>query len=246
MGTPAVVLICLFIFGLPCRSHATVVLYDKLTTVGTPVTLTIRTKGLIGPQSGQTFSVLSGKKTLCKGLTGFDGYGYCEITPSKKGALVLTVRTKGESTMGTVYVLSRTRKLFLLQMESLGLFSPFLIIDKSRLIEVIKTLNEISPKYFLVYISSELGFLQAKKMFLQAGLPEGPVLEYSEGLFEDLKQQKLYLYGLLCSGQVCTEASGFFKKIFSFQELEDVVVLEHWTDLLKHLGLRSRQPSGSL
>ncbi|RME63966.1 MAG: hypothetical protein D6778_08770, partial [Nitrospirae bacterium] len=88
-------------------------------------------------------------------------------------------------------------------------------------------------KFLVVYTGSSMGFSEIKALLKEIDLPEGPVLEYYDSLFSDLKKTGLNLFGILCTEALCYEAKDYFKKVISFEETENAEKIDEWEDLPK-------------
>ena len=104
----------LLIFGfsiLPtARGLGAVIVYDRVTTVGTPVYLKVLTKGRIFADGGRLVQFYLDDKSFGKNLTGGDGYGYRKYKPRRAGIINGRATSKGESGAGLLLVMKKSEK----------------------------------------------------------------------------------------------------------------------------------------
>lgn len=235
-----VLLLCFFIFFNSGNLNATILVYDLITSKAEPVQLTAAVKGLFTPKGGIRVQFFIDTQKVCNTLTGFDGFAFCQYTPFRKGVHLIVVKTSTEQGKGHLYVLSPKERVFFIQMQAL-LNRPFpFVMSEDYLQDTEKAISKISKIMPVVYLDSSVGFRNMKRVIDRFHLPKAPLIEYYEGLFEELKKRKINLYGILCSGSLCDYARDYFKKTFCFEEREGVFHIEDWHELLNKLKIRSR------
>lgn len=228
-----ILLACLFCFFLCPGSWASVIVYDALTGAGRSVLLKAQKKGFLAPEGGKRVQFFFEDRPVCNGLTGFDGFAYCEFIPERHGRFNVTVKAEDETGKGSLYVLSRKDKVFFVDVNSVVPQSLSFFLNKEELTGPRKALKKLSRRFILVYTSATIGFTEIKVLIKKVSLPEGPVLEYYDGLFSELRKNKVNLYGILCSGVLCFEAREYFKRAFSFDETDYARKIDEWDDLLR-------------
>ena len=94
-----------------------VIVYDRVTTVGTPVYLKVLTKGRIFADGGRLVEFYLDDKRFGKNLTGGDGYGYRKYEPRRAGIINIRATSKGESGSGLLLVMKKSEKAVLIEIE---------------------------------------------------------------------------------------------------------------------------------
>ena len=169
----------LLIFGsliLPATSGlGAVIVYDRVTTVGTPVYLTVLTKGIIFADGGRLVEFYLDNKRFGKNLTGGDGYGYLKYTPRRAGIIKVRATSKGESGTGLVLVMKKSEKAVLIEIES-GFKDAFIsdiAAGASR-----QAVKQLLKKYRVIYLSRYAGIRMARNSLDEMEFPEAPVLRW--------------------------------------------------------------------
>ena len=104
-----VFLLILGISILPAaRGLSAVIVYDRVTTVGTPVYLKVLTKGRIFADGGRLVEFYLDDKSFGQNLTGGDGYGYMKYTPRRTGIIKVRATSQGESGAGLALVMKKS------------------------------------------------------------------------------------------------------------------------------------------
>ena len=82
-------LICCFVVLPTTQSWGAIIVYDRVTTVSTPVYLKVLTKGRFFAEGGRLVEFFLDENSLGKNLTGGDGYGYRKYTPKHPGIIMV-------------------------------------------------------------------------------------------------------------------------------------------------------------
>ncbi len=83
----------LFLFIVVPVSHSKVVVFDRVTTVQTPLTISVQTRDGFFSAGGRMVDIYLDDNLLKKILTGGDGYGYLKYTPPGPGLHRQRLRT---------------------------------------------------------------------------------------------------------------------------------------------------------
>ncbi|MGD9134610.1 MAG: hypothetical protein PVF78_13230, partial [Desulfobacterales bacterium] len=112
-------LLILGLLALPAaRSLGAVIVFDRVTTVGTPVYLKVLTKGRIFADGGRMVELYLDDIRFAKNLTGGDGYGYRKYIPRRAGMIKVRATSQGESDSGLLLVMKKSEKAVLIEIES--------------------------------------------------------------------------------------------------------------------------------
>ena len=95
------------LFFMPSAIQAAVIVFDRVTTVGSSVYLKVLTKGKFFAEGGKRITFYLEGQQLGKTLTGGDGYGFLKVTPERKGMQEIEVQTETRSEEHTSELQSR-------------------------------------------------------------------------------------------------------------------------------------------
>ena len=83
--TAALLVLQIAALALPVEGLADVVVFDRITTVGTPVFLKVLTKGRFFAEGGRRVQVRVGNQQPQTALSGGDGLAYLKVQPKREG-----------------------------------------------------------------------------------------------------------------------------------------------------------------
>ena len=235
-------MLILGLLALPAaRSLGAVIVYDRVTTVGTPVYLKVLTKGRIFADGGRLVEFFLDGKRFDKNLTGGDGYGYLKYTPRRAGIIKIRATSKGESGAGLVLVMKKSEKAVLIEIES-GFKDAFIsdIAAGASRQAVKKLLN----KYRVIYLSRLTGIRIARSWLDEMAFPQAPVLQWQgEQTLNGLKEKSINLYAIIGSTSVIAAAADRIKKRYTFDQNQKAQTVKDWQELTKLLS--ENPPQGS-
>ncbi len=221
-----------FLVGHVHSAPAGVVFFDAVTTVNTPIYLTVLTKGLFAPEGGCLVDIYSQGHKIGRILSGGDGYGFLKLVPKTVGLQTFEARRNGHTDTASVLTIKKTDRVLLFEVD---VFSrPFL--SKTIGGETREALNELSKKFKLVYLSRFSGTSAAKRVISTLNLPPSVILEWQgQELLEELKGRGIVLAAMIASAKTITEAEDEVPKRFTFDEIEDDTFVEDWQEIIKKL-----------
>jgi hypothetical protein len=221
------------LFFLPRVIPATVIVYDRITTPGTPVYLKVLTKGKFFAAGGERITFYLNEQQLGKTLTGGDGYGYLKVTPEQKGMQEIEVRTENDKGNGHLLVLDRDEKVIVIEIE--GALKTSLYSEDIRT-ESRKAVTALSRSYKIIYLTRFLGFNISKTWMQNEKLPVSVVIRWQgTDTFEDLKENGIHLWVFIGSAALVSTSSDYFEKSYTFEETETGTKLENWDEIEKLL-----------
>ena len=214
---------------MPSASQAAVIVFDRVTTVGTSVYLKVLTKGKFFAEGGKRITFYLNGQQLGKTLTGGDGYGFLKITPERKGMQEIEVHTEKDRGNGHLLVLSRDDKVIVIEIE--GSLKTSLYTESIR-VESRKTVEALSRSYKIIYLSRFLGFNISKTWLKNEKLPISAVLPWrGSDTLEDLKENGINLWVFIGSAALTSTSSEYFEKSYTFEETETGKKLENWAEV---------------
>lgn len=235
----------LLILGLLIFSSAhglsAVIVYDRVTTVGTSVYLKVLTKGRFFADGGRLVEFYLDDKRLGKNLTGGDGYGYRKFIPRHDGMIKVRATSKGETDTGLVLVMKKSEKAILIEIE--GGFKDAVIseIAAGAGRHAVKQLLE---SYRVIYLSRFTGIRTAKRWLDEMEFPDAPVLEWQgEQTLTALKEKGIHLYAIIGPASVIDAAADHVKHRYTFDENQDEQTVKDWQELMRRLSeSKSKEP----
>ena len=229
----AIFLICGF-FVLPTADClSAVILYDNVTTVGTPVFLRVLTKGRIFADGGRLVEFFLDDNSLGKNLTGGDGYGYRKYTPKRPGLSKLKARSKGESGSGLLLVVKKSEKVIFIEIES-GFKDAF--ISKIAAGASRRAVERLLKKYRVIYLSRYTGLRMAREWLDERDFPEAPVMRWQGAkMLSALKEKGIQLYAIIGSAGVIAEAEEHIEKRYTFEQTQKGQTVRDWEEIIELL-----------
>lgn len=223
------------------RSLGAVIVFDRVTTVGTPVYLKVLTKGRIFADGGRLVEFYLDDKRFAKNLTGGDGYGYRKYIPRRAGMIKIRATSQGESGSGLLLVMKKSEKAVLIEIES-GLKDAFIsdiAAGAGR-----QAVRQLLKKYRVIYLSGYSGIRVARISLDEKEFPEAPVLSWQgEQTLKSLKENGVNLYAIIGSASVISAAAGHIENRYTFDENQKEHTVKDWQELRKLLS--ENPPQGS-
>ena len=219
------------------RGLAAIIVYDRVTTIGTAVYLKVLTKGILFADGGRLVEFYLDDKSIGKNLTGGDGFGYRKYVPRRKGIINVRATSRGESDTGLLLVMEKSEKAVLIDIE--GGFKDALISDiaagASR--QVVKRLLE---KYRVIYLNRYTGIQTARSWLNELEFPDAPILEWRGAqTLSALKEKGVNLYAIIGSAGVIGEADGQIEKRYTFDQNQAEQTVKDWQEVVERLdGLK--------
>jgi hypothetical protein len=236
-----VLLISGFLIFPTARGLSSVIVFDRVTTVGTPVYLKVLTKGRIFADGGRLVEFYLDDKRFGKNLTGGDGYGYRKYIPRRAGMIKVRATSQGESDSGLLLVMKKSEKAVLIEIES-GLKDAFIsdiAAGAGR-----QAVGQLLQKYRVIYLSRYSGIRIARISLDEMEFPEAPVLRWQgEQTLKALKEKGVNLYAIIGPAGVISAAAGYIENRYTFDEGQKEQAVNDWQELMKLLLKTAPQSS---
>ena len=228
----------LLIFGflvLPCsRGLGAVIVYDQVTTVGTPVYLKVLTKGRFFADGGRLVEFYLDDKSFGKNLTGGDGYGYRKFIPRREGIIKVRATSDRKSDSGLVLVMKKSEKAVLIEIE--GGFKDAVISDIAAGAGR-QAVAQLLKKYRVIYLSRYTGIGTARSILDKMEFPRAPVLEWrGEQTLSALKEKGVNLYAIIGPASVIDAAAGHIEKQYTFDQNHNKQTVKDWQEVVERLS----------
>jgi hypothetical protein len=210
-----------------------VVIFDSVTTVQTPVYISVLTKDGFFSAGGRMVDIYLNNHLMKKILTGGDGYGYLKYIPREPGLKEITARSKTDSASGRILVMNKNEKAILIETE--GAFKDTVFSDEIRM-SCQKVVTSLSENYRIIYLYQFLGKGITESWLKKHHFPESAILQWNgPKTIDKLKKNSVQLHAIIGSSGVITTVSEQIEKRFSFEKTKDGKTIKDWEELLELL-----------
>jgi hypothetical protein len=225
--------ICGFLHLPATQSLSAVIVYDQVTTVGTPVYLKVLTKGRIFADGGRLVEFYLDDKSIGKNLTGGDGYGYRKYTPNRAGIIKLSARSEGENGSGLLLAMKKSEMAVLIEIEG-GFKDAFfsqIAASANR-----RAVDKLFKKYRVIYLSRYVGIQMSKDWLDKNEFPDGPVLHWrGPQMLTALQARGIHLYALIGSAGIIGEAAEHIERRYTFEQTQKGQTVKDWEEIIELL-----------
>ncbi len=229
--------ICGFLFLPASPSLSAVIVYDQVTTVGTPVYLDVLTKGRIFAAGGRLVEFYLDDKSIGKNLTGGDGHGYRKYMPDRPGMIKVSARSEGESGSGLLLVMKKSEKAVLIEIEG-GFKDAFISQIAARANR--RAVEKLFKEYRVIYLSRYsryLGIQRSKDWLEEVEFSEGPVLSWrGPQMLTILKAREIHLYAIIGSAEIIREAAEHVERRYTFEQTQSGQTVKDWEEIIELLN----------
>ncbi len=219
-------------------SCAAVIVYDQITTAGTPVRLVFKTKGRFFAQGGKLVDIYLEDKKLNRIMTGGDGYGYFKHTFQNPGYKQLSAASNGYRDSGLILVLKKNEKAILVEAENSFKNAFFSEEEKNA---ARQALASIAETYKIIYCYTLAGKQFTKNWLSENDFPQSVVLPWQGAkMLKAWKQKGIHIHVMVGSPAMLAETAGIVENRFSFEETKKGETVKNWNDVQKRLeGMHS-------
>jgi hypothetical protein len=228
----AIIIVVLF-FNMLSTGRSEVVVFDRVTTVTTPIHIKVLTKSRFFSAGGRLVDIYLDANHLKKILTGGDGYGYLKYTPQSPGLKEITVRSNSDSASGRILVMTKREKAIIIEIEEGFKDAVFSSEFKES---SLKAVNAIAKNYKIIYLSKYLGKQITSSWLEKQELPKSVILPWSgPAMLSALTEKGVNLYAIIGSLSVISAAADHIEKRYTFEETKDGKTVKDWNEILKLL-----------
>lgn len=223
----------LFILIIVPETHCKVVVFDRVTTVQTPIQIRVLTRDGFFSAGGRMVDIYLENNLLKKILTGGDGYGYLKYTPREAGLIKITARSNTDSASGLILVMNENEKAIIIEIE--GAFKDTLFSDEIRERSQ-KAVKSLSENYKIIYLSRFLGKGITGSWLEKQNFPKSVILQWhGPKTLENLKKNKVQLHAIIGSADVISAVTDQIEARFSFEKTDEGKTVKDWDDIVKLL-----------
>jgi hypothetical protein len=214
-------------------STAGVVVIDHVTTVQTPVRLTVLTKGRFFSAGGRLVDISLDDKHLKRILTGGDGYGYLKYKPRSTGYKKITARSNADSAEGLLLVMTKKDRALVVEVEEGFKTAIFSDEIKQNSLKVVKTLSKI---YKIIYLSRFAGKNITGAWLEKQGFPRSVILNWrGADTLTELKNKGVQVNAIIGSPPIVTAAVDEIENRFTFGKSKDGTTVKDWDEIAELL-----------
>jgi len=223
----------LFILIIVPVSHSKVVVFDRVTTVQTPINIRVQTRDRFFSAGGRTVDIYLDNTFLKKILTGGDGYGYLKYTPREQGFKKITARSYTDSASGQILVMNENEKAIIIETE--GAFKDAVLSVEIRESSQ-KAVTSLSENYKIIYLSRFLGKNLIGSWLEKQNFPKSVILSWrGPKTLENLKKNGVQLHAIIGSAVVISAVKEQIEKRFSFEKTKYGKTVKDWDEIVELL-----------
>ena len=212
---------------------ADVAVLDCVTTVKTPIRITVLTKSRFFSAGGRLVDLYLDDEHLKRILTGGDGYGYLKYTPRSPGYKKIKARSNSDSAEGLLLVMTEKERAIAIEVEEGFKTAVFSEESKKNSLKVVKML---SKKYKIIYLSRYIGKSITGTWLGKQGYPKSVILGWQgSNTLTALKKKGIQLHAIIGSTAVISEAAKNIENRFAFEKTKDGTTVKDWNEILEHL-----------
>jgi hypothetical protein len=224
-------------FGLLCPLAASygadVQVYDRVTTVGTPVRLVVRTTALFMAAGGKLVDIVLEDEHLGRIMTGGDGFGYLRLTPNRAGRLKIAARSHGTEARGLLLVLDRTDRAVLVESETV-LKEIHLRPDARESCRI--AFESLRQRFQLIFVYRFLGADFSRSRLEKEGLSPSAVIPWKGATsLESLRRREVQIHAVIGSAEMVAAAGAQVPHRISFEKAKGAKTVSGWEELAKAL-----------
>jgi len=221
----------LYPLAAPCGADVQV--YDRVTTVGTPVRLVVRTTSFFMADGGRLVDIFLDDEGLGRIMTGGDGYGFLRLTPHRAGLLKIAARSEGNEASGRLLVLEKTDRVILVESEAV--LKQISLRSDAR--ESCRTTFEtLRQRFQLVFVYRFLGADYSRSGLEKAGLSPSVVIPWKgTRSLEVLRGQEIQIHAVIGSAEMVAAAGAQVPHRISFEKARGAKTVTEWEGIAKAL-----------
>jgi hypothetical protein len=210
-----------------------VFVFDQAVSVGSPLTLTVRTTRFFMADGGRVLDLYLGQERLGRVLTGADGYGYFRWVPRRAGLVQISARSDGDRAAGRVRVLEEGERAVLVELETV--LKDITFRAESR--DACRTaLEALSRRFALIYVYRILGAGFSRSRVAAEGLPDSVVLKWNGAATPaSLRSRGVQVHAVIGSPDTAAGAGEQVPRRISFEKAKGAETAAGWEDLEKTL-----------
>ncbi len=222
-----------FVFCASQVSLADVVVLDHVTSVKTPIRITVLTKGRFFAAGGRLVDIYLDSKHLKRILTGGDGFGYLKYTPQSTGYKQIEARSDGDSARGLLMVVAKKDRIIAIEVEDGFKTAVFSDEIKQNSLKVVK---KLSKTYKIIYLSRLAGKSITAPWLEKQGFPRSAILKWQgPNTLKALNKRGVQIEAIIGSPGVISAAADTIEKRYTFEKTKQGSTVKNWDEIAKLL-----------
>ena len=215
------------------EGRSEVVVFDRVTTVQTPVRIKVLTKGRFFARGGRLVDIYLDDNYLKKILTGGDGYGYLKYVPQGPGVKKIMASSDANSATGLLLVMDEGDQAIIIEVE--GAFKDTLFSEEIRK-DSQKAVDSLYKSYAIIYLSRYVGKGISQSWLAREDFPESVILRWQgSATFKALEKKKVSMHAVIGSAAMISAAKNYIEKRYTFEESKDGKKVKDWDEILNLL-----------
>lgn len=206
--------------------------FDGVSTLGTPVTLSVRTSKFFMADGGRRVEIFLDGERRGWILTGADGYGFLRLEPQRPGMMMVTAAFGDSKAEGKLLVMEKAEQAVMIELEAAFMDLHLRSRDDD---DCRRTLEAIGRRYRLIYTYRLMGIGFSRNRLDAAGWPASVVLPWrGQATLESLQERGIQIHAVIGSAEVVA-AGRHVEKRFSFEKSKDAQIVTEWSEIMKDL-----------
>jgi len=229
----AIILLSALLCPLASVAGAEVSVFDRVGTVGTTVTLVVRTTDFFLADGGRQVNLSLDGERLGTILTGGDGYGYFRLAPRRAGLLMVSARSGETEASGWLLVMEKTDRAVLVEVETV-IKENYLRPDAREACRM--AFESLRRRYRLIFIYRFMGADFSRNRLAKEGLAPFVVIPWKGATtLESLRGKEVQVHAVIGSAETVTAAGAQVPFRISFEKARGATTVSEWSDIEKML-----------
>jgi hypothetical protein len=229
----AIFLISAILGPLASVAEAELSVFDRVGTVGSPVTLVVRTTKWFMADGGRQVSIALDGERRGTILTGGDGYGYFRLTPGRAGLLKVSARSDDDEASGLLLVMEKTDRAVLAEVETV-MKEIYLRPDAREACRM--AFESVRRRYRLIFVYRFMGADFSRNRLAKERLLPAVVIPW-KGMttLDSLQAKGVQIHAVIGSAEMVTAAGAQVPFRISFEKAKGATTVLEWNDIEKML-----------
>lgn len=210
--------------------------FDRVGTVGTTVTLVVRTTKFLLADGGRRVSIFLEDDRRGDIMTGGDGYGYFRLVPPRAGLLKVSARSDENEASGWLLVMEKTDRAVLVEVESMMKEIWFRPDARENRRMAFESLESLRRRYRLIFVYRFMGADFSRNRLAAEGLAPAVVIPWKGATtLESLRGKEVQVHAVIGSAETVTAAGTQVPHRISFEKARGAATVSEWSDIEKML-----------
>jgi hypothetical protein len=229
----AIILLSALLGPLASVAGAELSVFDRVGTVGTTVTLVVRTTKFLLADGGRRVSIFLEDDRRGDIMTGGDGYGYFRLVPRRAGLLKVSARSDDNEASGWLLVMEKTDRAVLVEVESMMKEVSFRPGARENCRMAFESLRR---RYRLIFVYRFMGADFSRNRLAAEGLAPAVVIPWKGAMtLEHLRGKEVQVHAVIGSAETVTAAGAQVPHRISFEKAKGAATVSEWSDIEKML-----------